>query len=267
MAMKKYIIILSAAILALSCSKESVEGGAGEGLMRIEATVAGQAVAEVARGAADIVLADPTTSPLSARSELNMVVKIGATTKDYAYGANGWTPSDSDDPIRFAGNGPTAVQITLAQASPLQDGSAAGLLGADALTWSRTGIIPAASLSGVILEHAKTLIEVTLHSTVYVPTLSTIGGAGAYRIPDENVWQAIIEPGSAQANIVLVIDGLNYTFVVVKASVPGGEFKAGFRYRMSVAVAESDIDLELVPGDMYVEQWAAGGSGTATIVD
>jgi hypothetical protein len=203
---------------------------------------------------------DPTASSIADRAAAGAVltVSIEDDSAPYLYSEGVWSPEG--EAVEFPGYGNAAVKLSLGNAAENQDGSAAGLLSADVLAGS-VETSPTRELRGVELSHSRTLIEVELDGelTIDAGTDVLVDDAVAYNAPDTDRYEAIVDAGVEGFNVTLTTGGIKYVIWTSRTQVTGEEFKAGYRYRLSLTNVGMAVELRAIT----LSEWGESGGGTA----
>jgi hypothetical protein len=248
-------ILVGAMFLAAGCTKTETDSPARDAaaLERIGVEVAGHTTRA-------IYAVDPTMSNVPTRAEAGHVlsVGIGGGTFPYKYVSGAWVPESAT--AIFPGYGESEIALTLEKEGAVQDGTAAGLLDADRLTYTAT-VSPTRELRGIEMTHARTLVEVELDGELVIDEGTTIkvDNSITYNIPNTKKYQAIIDAGVDGFNISLTKDGVDYVIYTQKAQVSDGEFRANFRYSLVLTDIGKAISLTAI----VLTPWSEAGTGTA----
>lgn len=254
----KYLLIYTLICLCLAGCSEDDPMAAG-GKVALQSVTVSAAAAQSA-GAVDA--ADPTGSDIAARaaSGHRMTVKIGENSGFYRYGGGRWVPEN--DPVVFPGYDASEVTVELAKNGAVQDGTATGLMDADALRAHIGRQSPASELASVDMEHAKTLVSVEFDRSIGVGEVTDVAlgrGTKAYNVPASTVFQAIIEPGSDGFELSFDYKDKQLTAYISKSNVDGGEFLPGSKYVVDLIV---NTQHELMLKTVYLAAWGEGGTGS-----
>lgn len=256
-------IPLIAAIAVAGCTSANNTENVPLGLQSVAAEL-GTPVNKAVTRAVDID--DPTLTSLMDRWDEGhvMTVTIDSDTETYGYDNSRFVPVA--DPVFFSDRSEVDVIFWFGDTSSGvadQDGTAAKLLGADALTATLT-TTPVVSVDNLVLIHANSLIDLTFESTVDLTQLSdlTINGIAAYRPPNADNYLAIIEPD--EFTVSLTYNGIQgYKITLTAADVPDTqEFAPNYRYTLKLDIDEADNALFVKVIDLA--PWADNKTGNAT---
>lgn len=258
----RYIGIMLAMSVFLSCSDLDHGKDTVQGELPLEKISVNTKIAVSVKSQDVIDEESPTLSPSQSRSGHMMYVALGSgesiQTAEYVFENGYWIPDGEG--VDFPDNNRQELRLELRKSGVvLQDGTAQALIDADALEWTNLSQVPVRELANAPMTHSNAMIQFDF-ADIKVSTID-IGGQKPYQVPESNVWQFIIEPGTEQISADVEISGNIYSLEILQSDSPtDGMFKSNYIYELPVVLD----GVELKVGDISVGQWGVGSVGTAS---